>query len=161
MIEFKNVDNIEEIVQISKLARIIWNEHYVPIIGNQQVSYMLEKYQSENAIQQQIKEGYKYYLIYDNQVEAGYFSVQDREKKLFLSKLYVLKYFRGKGIGKQGIEYIKNNFSNSIIQLTVNKNNSDSIAFYQNIGFEIVDDVVVDIGSGFVMDDYVMEMENY
>lgn len=27
-------------------------------------------------------------------------------------------------------------------------------------GFEIVDDVVVDIGSGFVMDDYVMEIKN-
>ncbi len=49
---------------------------------------------------------------------------------------------------------------NSIIQPTVNKNNSDSMPFYKNAGFEIVDDAVTDIGSSFVMDDYVMKMGN-
>ncbi|MBV6624035.1 MAG: GNAT family N-acetyltransferase [Rivularia sp. (in: Bacteria)] len=160
MIEFKIVDNNNAIAQVSKLANNIWNEHYLPIIGTHQVSYMLDKFQSEDAIKQQIDEGYKYYLIFYNQVEAGYFSVKDKEEQLFLSKLYILKSFRGKGIGKQTINFIKSNFNNPVIQLTVNKNNSDSLAFYKNIGFEIVDDVAMDIGNGFVMDDYVMEMEN-
>ena len=176
MIEFKTVDNIEKIAQVAKLAEEIWNQHYLPIIGKEQVSYMLDNFQSEDAIKQQIAQGYKYYLIIDNQinhkinhkinnqinnqVEAGYFSVKNKAEELFLSKLYVLKSFRGKGIGKQGIQFIKSAFSNPIIQLTVNKNNARSIAFYRNVGFKIVDDVVIDIGGGFVMDDYVMEMEN-
>ena len=121
---------------------------------------MLKKFQSQDAIQQQIDRGYRYYIILDNQVEVGYFSLQYRSDKLFLSKLYILKSSRGKGIGKQGIQFIKSAFSNPIIQLTVNKNNARSIAFYRNVGFKIVDDVVIDIGGGFVMDDYVMEMEN-
>ncbi|MEO1428261.1 MAG: GNAT family N-acetyltransferase [Cyanobacteria bacterium J06633_8] len=158
MIEFKIVDNTNAIAQVSKLAKNIWSEHYLPIIGSHQVLYMLDKFQSEDAIEQQIDEGYRYYIISYNQVEAGYFSVRDKGEKLFLSKLYILKYFRGKGIGKQAIEFIKTNFQNPVIQLTVNKNNSDSLAFYKNVGFEIVDDVVMDIGNGFVMDDYVMEM---
>ncbi|AFY52917.1 acetyltransferase [Rivularia sp. PCC 7116] len=158
MIEFKIVDNNNAIAQVSKLAKNIWNEHYLPIIGNHQVSYMLDKFQSEDAIGQHIDEGYRYYMIFYNQVEAGYFSICEKGEKLFLSKLYILKYFRGKGIGKQAIEFIKSNLKNPVIQLTVNKNNSDSLAFYKNIGFEIVDDVVMDIGNGFVMDDYVMEM---
>ena len=164
MIEFKIVDNPEAISQVAKLAKEIWNQHYSPIIGNEQVSYMLDTIQSEDAIKQQINEGYKYYTIIDNlidnQVEAGYFSVQDKAEKLFLSKLYVIDFCRGKGIGKQAIKFIKSNFDNYIIQLTVNKNNSDSIAFYKNVGFEIVNDVVTDIGGGFVMDDYIMEMQN-
>ncbi|MGB3637041.1 MAG: GNAT family N-acetyltransferase [Rivularia sp. (in: cyanobacteria)] len=164
MIEFKIVDNPEAISQVAKLAKEIWNQHYSPIIGNEQVSYMLDTIQSEDAIKQQINEGYKYYTIInnliDNQVEAGYFSVQDKAEKLFLSKLYVIDFCRGKGIGKQAIKFIKSSFDNYIIQMTVNKNNSDSIAFYKNVGFEIVNDVVTDIGGGFVMDDYVMEMEN-
>ncbi len=160
MIEFRIVDNMKIIAQVSTLARSIWQEHYVPMIGNEQVSYMLDKFQSTNAMEQQIAEGYKYYIILDNQIEAGYFSVKDKAEKLFLSKLYVLKSFRGKGLGKQGIRFIQNNFDHPVIQLTVNKNNSDSIAFYQHIGFEIVDDVVMDIGGGFVMDDYVMEISN-
>ena len=159
MIEFKIVDNINAITKVAKLAHEIWSEHYIPMIGSNQVSYMLENFQSENAIGEQIDEGYKYYMIFDNQVEAGYFSVQDKTETLFLSKLYVKECFRGKGIGKQGIKFIQSNFSNPIIQLTVNKNNSDSIAFYKNVGFKIVDDVVIDIGGGFFMDDYVMEMQ--
>ncbi|WP_414621120.1 GNAT family N-acetyltransferase [Calothrix sp. CCY 0018] len=162
MIEFKIVDNIETIFQVAKLAHYIWNQHYLPMIGSEQVNYMLDKFQSEDAIKQQIDRGYKYYIIFNEQQEAGYFSVKvnDQAEKLFLSKLYVLKSFRGKGIGKQAIKFIKTNFYNPVIQLTVNKNNSRSIAFYKNIGFEIVDDVVTDIGSGFVMDDYIMEMQN-
>ncbi len=160
MIEFQIVNDINAIAKVSRLARDIWQEHYIPIIGSNQVSYMLEKFQSVDAIGQQINEGYRYYIIFNDQVEAGYFSVKDKGEKLFLSKLYVLKSLRGKGIGKQGIEFIKSSFSNSVIQLTVNKNNSSSIAFYKNVGFKIVDDVVTDIGSGFVMDDYVMEIGN-
>ncbi|MBF2014149.1 MAG: GNAT family N-acetyltransferase [Rivularia sp. T60_A2020_040] len=160
MIEFKIVDNINAIAKVVKLAKDIWNEHYIPVIGSNQVLYMLEKFQSEDAIAQQIAQEYKYYMIFYNQVETGYFSVQDRGDRLFLSKLYVLKSFRGKGIGKQAIKFIKSAFDNPIIQLTVNKNNSDSITFYKNVGFNIVDDVVTDIGSGFVMDDYVMEINS-
>ncbi|MGB3758790.1 MAG: GNAT family N-acetyltransferase [Rivularia sp. (in: cyanobacteria)] len=159
MIEFKIVNNTQAIYKVTQLARDIWNEHYLPMIGSHQVSYMLDKFQSEDAIEQQIKEGYKYYIILENQVEVGYLSVQSRAEKLFLSKLYVQKYFRGKGIGKQGIQFIKSNFDNPVIQLTVNKNNSHSIAFYKKVGFNVVDDVVTDIGGGFVMDDYVMEMQ--
>jgi ribosomal protein S18 acetylase RimI-like enzyme len=164
MIEFRIVDNKKAIAQVYNLAKEIWNQHYLPIIGQEQVDYMLDKFQSERAIKEQIAEGYKYYLIIDNQidnqVEVGYFSVKDKAAKLFLSKLYVLDSFRGKGIGKQGIKFIKSTFNNPVIQLTVNKNNFNSIAFYKKVGFKIVEDVVTDIGNGFVMDDYVMEMQN-
>ena len=158
MVEFKIVDNPEAISQVAKLAEEIWNQHYVPIIGKQQVDYMLDKFQSKNSIKQQIAEGYRYYFIYDHQLEAGYFSVKDKGEKLFLSKLYVLDSRRGKGIGKQTMNFIKTSFDNPIIQLTVNKINSDSIAFYKKVGFNIVDSAVTDIGNGFVMDDYIMEM---
>ena len=159
-VEFKIVDNAEAIAQVARLAREIWNQHYLPVIGKEQVDYMLETIQREDAIKQQINQGYQYYLIFDNQTKAGYCAVKDKGDKLFLSKLYVLDSCRGKGIGKQAIQFIKSNFDNPVIQLTVNKRNSNSIAFYQHIGFEIVDYVEMDIGKGFVMDDYVMELGN-
>jgi diamine N-acetyltransferase len=43
--------------------------------------------------------------------------------------------------------------------LQVNRNNFDSIAAYQRLGFEVVDLVKTDIGGGFYMDDYVMAKE--
>jgi ribosomal protein S18 acetylase RimI-like enzyme len=42
--------------------------------------------------------------------------------------------------------------------LNVNKYNS-AIQFYHKIGFEIAKEEVIDIGNGFVMDDYVMEKQ--
>lgn len=40
--------------------------------------------------------------------------------------------------------------------LNVNKRNEASIAFYRHCGFAVREEVVIDIGNGFVMDDYVM-----
>jgi len=40
---------------IAGLASHIWIEHYTPILGPQQVAYMLEKFQSALAIREQIK----------------------------------------------------------------------------------------------------------
>ena len=45
----------------------------------------------------------------------------------------------------------------SVISLTVNKHNSNSIEAYKKMGFEIIRPMVTDIGSGYVMDDYYME----
>ena len=43
--------------------------------------------------------------------------------------------------------------------ISVNKRNARAIAAYQRNGFVIADSVVTDIGSGFVMDDYIMAKE--
>ena len=42
------------------------------------------------------------------------------------------------------------------LMLNVNKHNTQAIRAYEKHGFAIRDAVVVDIGGGFVMDDYVM-----
>ena len=44
----------EQIKDIANLAEIIWNQHFTPIIGKEQVDYMVEKFQSYPAIKNQI-----------------------------------------------------------------------------------------------------------
>lgn len=41
--------------------------------------------------------------------------------------------------------------------LQVNKRNEKAIRVYRGAGYGVREEVVVDIGSGFVMDDYIME----
>ena len=53
----------EQIAGVEALAFEIWHEHYIPIIGVKQVEYMLKKFQSQEAISEQIEEGCSYYLI--------------------------------------------------------------------------------------------------
>ena len=77
---------------------------------------------------------------------------------MFLSKLYIKKEFRHKGYGALAFDKIKS-LGYPRIRLTVNKNNKNTINAYLKYGFKTVDEDVTDIGSGFVMDDYIMEYQ--
>lgn len=146
---------------IAELANDIWREHYTPIIGSEQVEYMLKKYQSVSAMAEQISDGISYYSVVLDGKLVGYLSFYRKDEALFLSKIYVSSGLRGKGIGRQAMEFVieqAKTMGLAKIQLTVNKYNSGSIEAYKRMGFQTVDEVVVDIGGGFVMDDYVMEL---
>ena len=120
---------------------------------------MVENFQSEKAIKNQIEnEGYTYYFIIKNGEKAGYFGISDKNDYLFLSKLYLKKEFRHNGLGTKTFEKIKQIANGKSVRLTVNKQNINSINAYKKWGFKTIDSVVTDIGSGFVMDDYIMEV---
>ncbi len=156
----RRVRTEKDIAVVVDLADEIWREHYIPIIGQAQVDYMLEKYQSARAIKQQLEEGVTYYIIVYKDIDIGYLSYYFKEDSLFLSKIYVKSSGRGKGLGGKAVRFLEDearkNSLNSI-SLTVNKNNSRSIEAYRKMGFKILKAIVMDIGGGFVMDDYIME----
>lgn len=163
MISIIKATKISQYKDIENLAKIIWNEHYTPIIGKDQVQYMLDNFQSAKAIEEAVKmSGYEYYIAKADGKDAGYISIQvkEDENSLFLSKLYVLKEMRGHGVGKFCIDEcvkIAKSKNLSRIYLTVNKNNYNSISAYEKMGFVKVKEIKQDIGAGFVMDDYVYE----
>lgn len=159
MIEIKAAVNITDFKIISELAAKIWTEHYTKIIGAAQVEYMVNKFQSITAIENQVEEGFKYYLVYADEIPVGYMSFIQKENSLFLSKIYVLNSARGKGIGKTMIEFLQQKaveLKLQSISLTVNKNNTTAINAYEKMGFDKIDTLVMDIGNGFVMDDFKM-----
>lgn len=147
--------------ELEELAAEIWTEHYTPIIGSAQVSYMLDKFQNAKAIAKQIADGAEYFLMQEDKKAVGYFSYQKRDGALFLSKIYLLKDARGKGFGKQAMNFIAEKAKNKglkSIALTVNKYNYNSIKAYEKMGFVTLRELVADIGEGYVMDDYWMEL---
>lgn len=160
---FQLVTSSKDIDEIVSLAKIIWTEHYTPIIGIEQVEYMLDKFHAKNVINEQItNDNYRYYLIKNQNNNVGYIGVQLKDKELFLSKIYIQSTERGLGLGKLSMAFIKgvaeeNNLSK--ITLTVNKNNSNTIAAYYKFGFVKTGLVCADIGEGYVMDDLQMELQ--
>ena len=148
--------------EIESLARTIWTGFYTPLIGAVQVSYMLEKFQSKAAILSQLKEGTLYFLLQEPEGKnIGYLSLIPRAKELFLSKFYLMTESRGKGYGRQAMEWIRHFAQEkrlSKITLVVNKKNP-SVKIYQKMGFQITASPVTDVGGGFVMDDYRMELD--
>lgn len=158
-LEIKCVDT-SAVPKVAALAEIIWNEYFTPIIGKAQVDYMLEKFQSEQAMTQQLKDGMKYIAAYLDGELVGYSCYKLEQDALFLSKLYIRRDIRGQGVGKAMFMYeldIAKKEDKEKIYLTVNKHNTDTIALYNHLGFANAKSIVTDIGGGFVMDDYVME----
>ena len=112
-----------DILIIEILAQKIWTQHYIPIIGKDQVAYMLERFQSFPAIKCDIENGYTYYIVYANDRPCGYSAVKI-DNGVFLSKFYVEEAARGAGAGKAMlssiIEYAKEH-GQGRIWLTCNK----------------------------------------
>jgi RimJ/RimL family protein N-acetyltransferase len=162
MITFQRVTKNNTLKSIEKLATEIWHEHYTPIIGKAQVEYMLDKFQSADAMQKQMDEGYEYYSILINEKLIGYLSIQPRDGHLFLSKAYVHLDYRGNGNGQKAFHFVMQRAKAlhlNKIQLTVNKYNLRTINVYEKYGFKKVKEAVFDIGQGYIMDDFVMELE--
>lgn len=160
MIEFVLSTTKQQFNKIADLAAIIWREHYTPIIGKEQVEYMIENFQSTEAMYSQYKDGYQYFMVNHNKTLVGYVSIKKQADNLFLSKIYVSKDFRGQKIGKAAMAFVQQKaleMDCKNITLGVNKHNTNSIAAYKKMGFANKGSMVTDIGNGFIMDDYKME----
>ncbi len=151
----------DEAPVVASLAQEIWQEYFTPIIGAEQVAYMLDKFQSASAIQEQLDNGFHYYLAYIAGAPVAYVAFKAEGDAVFVSKLYVKADWRKQGVGKQLFSFVRAfaKFNGKEkIYLTVNKHNQLAIDAYTAMGFESAAAVVADIGGGFVMDDYRMEL---
>lgn len=158
--QIKTASSDSDIKQIAKLADIIWHEHFPSIISEEQINYMVKKFQSYEALKDAVENGgYKYYMAYLDGDFCAYLGFKCEDgKTIFISKVYVRADKRRKGIASAMLERLKNDYHDvKKWYLTVNKSNSGSIEMYERSGFKTVREQCSDIGSGFVMDDYIME----
>ena len=70
-IQFVPVTTPQQLDAVAGLAHEIWYEYYVPLIGRAQVDYMVSRFQSSEAMAQQIREDYEYFLIQRGLVQHG------------------------------------------------------------------------------------------
>jgi ribosomal protein S18 acetylase RimI-like enzyme len=157
------VDAVErDLPAVAELAGIIWRKHYPGIIAVEQIEYMLARGYALDALRRFItEEGAGLDLAYVDARLAGFAAYYrlDRPDELKLDKLYVHQDFHGRGVGRSLIAAVE---AAAIAQhratliLSVNKHNVQAIRAYERNGFLVREAVVVDIGGGFVMDDYVM-----
>lgn len=148
----------KDLTLIADLAKIIWNEHYVAIIGQQQVDYMLDKIYNLESLKDQVQaKKHQFYLIESNQNNIGFVSISsENNQDFFIHKFYVLTQQSNRGIGSRVLDLIVAMFSPKSLSLTVNRQNYKSINFYFKNGFKIERVADFDIGNGFVMNDFVM-----
>lgn len=161
-IKLLKVESLSDVTSVAELAQEIWREHFTPIIGSSQVEYMLEKFQSVEAISAQLEAGAEYYVTVVENEHVGYVGLVPDvlNKKMMISKIYLRNRARGSGTGNHMLDFIESECrkrSFNKLWLTVNRFNHGPVDWYSRKGFETVDEVNQDIGGGFFMDDYVME----
>ena len=151
-----------DVRRMVKVAEIVWREANISFCSMEQVEYMIERFQSFEAVRGQLLQGYRYFVFEEDGDIVAYFGVQPQGERLFLSKFYILKEHRGRGIFSQGLDVMKKLCQEDemvAIYLTVNRNNTHAYEVYLKKNFKVIEEAVADIGCGFVMDDYIMQYE--
>lgn len=155
---FKEIKDEKDLTELSQLSAKIWNAYYPDIIGQKQVDYMLNKFHSTESLKSQIEnDNHIFKAAYTNDIMVGYISFSRKGTgDLHLHKLYVNPEIHSKGIGRALFNHAFGNEKNGTIRLTVNRHNVKAINFYFKLGFTIEKIIDVDIGEGYVMNDFVM-----
>ncbi|MEO6540489.1 MAG: GNAT family N-acetyltransferase [Ferruginibacter sp.] len=159
---------VQDIPLIRELTYSIWPQTYSSIISKEQLDYMLDMIYSPASLQKQMEEeGCTFIIVYDDDVPVAFASYAlhpaDNEIKpqtWKLNKIYILPSQQGKGTGKFMINHIVDEIKPlhaKALQLQVNRHNKAK-DFYQKLGFKIIQTADFDIGNGFFMNDYVMEL---
>jgi ribosomal protein S18 acetylase RimI-like enzyme len=157
--------SVKDVETIRKIAHDSWQVAYSEILSQEQFDYMLGKFYSREALVKCIEENKQRFVLFNLDSKpiafASYEINYPENKQTKIHKLYVSPEGQGSGVGLKIVnkikEIAKENNSSSLI-LNVNKYNK-ALGFYKKIGFEILKAEVIDIGHGYVMDDYVMIMD--
>ncbi|HLG39977.1 MAG TPA: GNAT family N-acetyltransferase [Chitinophagaceae bacterium] len=149
-----------DIPLIRDLTYKIWPQTYGSILSKEQIDYMLNLMYSESALQQQMQQNNEFVILYNGNEPIGFASIGQTAPTIFkLHKIYVLPTRQGQGAGSfiidQVIKAVKPRGATSL-QLNVNRQNNAK-SFYEKIGFIVIGQEDIDIGSGYFMNDYVME----
>lgn len=153
----------DEVHVITSLAHQIWPDTFKEILTTAQIAYMLDWMYTPTTLAEQMNNGHLFYVLENESGHIGFIGIQPaypHEDFLKIHKLYVLPSEQGKGCGKLLIEHavsVARNHKISSITLNVNRYNK-AVIFYKSLGFRITKEEDIDIGHGYLMEDYVMEM---
>jgi GNAT superfamily N-acetyltransferase len=148
---------------IQEIAHQTWPETYGAILSKEQLDFMLNSFYSVAALNDDVvSKGHHFLLAKEDNIVLGFASYEhnyQRNNRTRIHKIYVLPQAQGKGIGNMLIGHIeKLAIENHSVTLSLNVNRfNKAYTFYQKKGFEVIEEVDIEIGHGYLMEDYVME----
>lgn len=153
---------VEDIPAIRAIALATWPVAYGDILSPRQLAYMLDLMYSTMALRRQMDEGHRFLVAEENDRVLGFAGMEHHLRdgtRTRLHKLYVLPDTQGTGSGRKllnEVEHAARAAGDDVVELNVNKFNP-ALSFYLHHGYIQVRAEVIDIGEGFVMDDFVLE----
>jgi len=152
----------EEVGAIAQLARTVWQQAYREIITPAQIDYMLaQRYSAPRLLEELARPDIWWDQAFLDARRLGFAATLATAVpgEFKLDKLYVHPEAQRRAIGSALLQHVQQRArakGGKTLILAVNKNNAPAIAAYRKNGFEVRESVCVDIGHGFVMDDFIM-----
>lgn len=163
MIEVRKAAS-EDYEIIRRLADRTWYHTYLSILSREQLDYMMEMMYSPAAFTEQLSlKNHHFLLASEDGIFLGFasYELNYHSETAKIHKLYVVPEAQGKGVGQKLLSVIENEAlknSNDKIVLNVNRFNK-AINFYQKAGFEKAGEEDINIGNGYLMEDFIMRKE--
>ena len=151
-----------DFASLRTLAHAIWRAHYTQIVGRAQVDFMLGARFTPDNLRRYLESSERWMKVLRRDGrEVGYcsYALTPVPGELKLEQLYLLPELHGLGLGRFMLGEIEANARKlgcQAIVLQVNKRNTLALAVYRKSGFIEREQVVLDIGNGFVMDDFIL-----
>jgi GNAT superfamily N-acetyltransferase len=149
---------------VNDLAHRIWPHTFKEILSQDQLEYMLDWMYDVNTLQEQAQTGHLFFSIEEFGIPKGFIGLEPNfpeEGHLRIHKLYVLPETQGKGFGRILFnQAVDSAFDLDCKKLHLNVNRfNKSWKFYEHLGFKIVREEDLNIGKGYLMEDFVMELD--
>ncbi len=157
--------SVSHIDWIRSIAQRTWPHTFGQILSPEQIVYMLDLMYSHDALTLQIvQKKHQFVLLEHEAVFHGYASYElnhGQQGYTKIHKIYVLPVAQGKKYGltlMQHIEKIARVQHQKYLVLNVNRYNA-AVNFYKQYGFRIMGEENIDIGHGYLMEDYIMQKD--
>jgi len=148
-----------ELKRIQLLAELTWYTTYSSILKSEQLHYMFDLMYSTSQLEANLLNGNQFHIIKEESTDLGFTEIILYPHYIKINKIYIIPEQQGKGLGNKminNIEQIAASLNVSKITLNVNRYNK-ALHFYIKSGFSIIEEVDVEIGNGYLMEDYILE----
>lgn len=154
----------DELSIVHEIAHATWPDTFKDILSQEQIQYMLNWMYDLKQLENQFNQGHQFYVAELEEKPVGFIGIEPNYPENGITKIhkiYILPNQQGTGIGKKLIEFVKELSIQSEMEgllLNVNRFNK-AVDFYKAIGFNILFEENIDIGNGYLMEDFVMKLD--
>ena len=129
------IATLEDATIVGKVHSEAWKSTYRGVFPNEYIDDDTPLKRSEEFLEFIKIDSCTYFLLENSDTIAGIVKTREKSKILEIESIYILDEYRGKGFGRQFIDFIKAKGAWTEICLWVLESNSHARRFYENNGF--------------------------
>ena len=154
----------DELKIVQEIAHATWPYTFKEILSQDQIQYMLNWMYDVKQLESQFDSGHLFFTAELNDKSIGFIGIEPNHPEIGITKIhkiYILPGHQGLGVGKKMIEFVRKlSIQHEITALLLNVNRfNKAVFFYEALGFNHLYEENIDIGNGYLMEDYVMQLD--